>query len=413
MSVLLFWYDNPHKGDFYDKEKGTFTICRTQEDIQEQACNQIDVKTIHDVAVPFLQLFGFLDIKEKMYGNIYTIHIRRVEQAFAAFSKSAQTLKQFLKSSLQLEKFLIELTEDELEKTLINKRKLLFQLEKVLIRNREISNCKRGRKPRPQAMAAANSSEGEIYRDSIEIDTKRNKGGAFAPADFLPSEEIESAEDDEPTAYRLPAIKLNGKTPSQQTLPPVEPAAPETPAVGGSSKSAQEAAPEEKKETAKQRKARLDKRKDEILALYCELLGRKIVRTKDNLDGAKLLAESDATDAEITQTYQTYKDHSFWGRQLHLRNIARLLDTTVTSGNGHIPTAAKPKARPKPEDRNVSIFETDPYWQVWGRPGEDQEWIWWQGEFCTPEEADERGYGGGFGLYEGHAPQQQQYGGVH
>jgi hypothetical protein len=68
----------------------------------------------------------------------------------------------------------------------------------------------------------------------------------------------------------------------------------------------------------------------------------------------------------------------------------------------------KPRKRPRPEDKNISIFEYDPSWQVWKRQGEDQEWIWWQGEFWTPEEADERGYDGGAGLYVGHAQLQQE-----
>src|SRR5258707_8001672 len=113
------------------------------------------------------------------------------------------------------------------------------------------------------------------------------------------------------------------------------------------------------KETAKQKKARLDKRKEEILALYCQLLDRKIVRSKDNLEGARLLAESEASDAEITQTYQTYKDHAFWGSQLHLKNIARLLDTTVSKA---IPTtSAKPvdvyTAASMDKERNQRNYE--------------------------------------------------------
>ncbi len=68
----------------------------------------------------------------------------------------------------------------------------------------------------------------------------------------------------------------------------------------------------------------------------------------------------------------------------------------------------KPRKRPKPEDKNISIFETNPYWQGWQRPGEDQEWIWWKGEFCTLEEANERGYNDGGGLYVQSAQRQQE-----
>ena len=459
LSVLLFWYDNPHKGDFYDAEKGTFTVCRTQEDIEQQACNQIDVKTIHDVAVPFLQLFGFLDIKEKMFGNLYTLDIRHVEDAFAALGKGAEYLKGFLLSSLQLEKFLIELTEDQLEKTLIDKRFLLLQLEKVLIQNREISNCKRGRKPRSQAPLVTDFRNTEIIRDSIEIDTKRDSG-AFAPSDFLPQEEFQishivfehcagnetlyyhsacvdghygasegmvltavgedrapqgaicgmcqsnvhlapfsTSEDDNETSYHIaestignivkPALTLPSKMPSQQTpgtgaLPSVaeppqfgrshgitsdqaisapssrnpEPAQADFPPAGsvasGASTAQATGEPEkpvqqalstttegnvaqertQEKETAKQKKARLERRRDEIIVLHCQLLGRNVVRSKDELEGARLMAEAGSTDAEITLTYNAYKDHTFWGPQLTLKNVAKLLDTTVRRING-------------------------------------------------------------------------------
>src|SRR5712672_2745684 len=60
LSTLLFWYDNPHKFDTYQGDD--FTLCRTQAAISEQACRQIDVKTIHDTAVPLLQLLGYLSV---------------------------------------------------------------------------------------------------------------------------------------------------------------------------------------------------------------------------------------------------------------------------------------------------------------------------------------------------------------
>lgn len=257
-----------------------------------------------------------------------------------------------------------------------------------------------------------------LYYPNLSI--TNNNSGAFAPADFLPEKEDDFSEEDEPppTEHRLPAIKLNGHA-QQISLParvaqqpPVayedheqpdgattevdsEPRpSPEKPVQQASSTMT------EGKETAKQKKARIEKRKSEIIALYCELLGRKkIVLSKDNLDGAKLLAEAESSDAEITTTYKAYKEDKFWGKQLHLKNIAKLLDTTVTSGNNMPAAPAKPKARPTLEEIDVSIFLVDKQFRVYQRKGDDQEWILWEGEFCTPEEADERGYMGGFGLY--------------
>src|SRR5438876_10690963 len=63
LSTLLFWHDTPWKFDTYDEKEQTFTMCRTQAAIEEQACHQIDVKTIHDTAVPLLQLLGYLTVK--------------------------------------------------------------------------------------------------------------------------------------------------------------------------------------------------------------------------------------------------------------------------------------------------------------------------------------------------------------
>ncbi len=55
----------------------------------------------------------------------------------------------------------------------------------------------------------------------------------------------------------------------------------------------------------------------------------------------------------------------------------------------------KPQSRPTLDE----VECIDERWCVYKRPGDDQEWILWQGELCTPEEADERGYAGGGGLY--------------
>jgi hypothetical protein len=167
LSTFLFWYDHPRNGDVYDGD--FFTICRTQAEIEEQACNQISVKTIHDAAVPVLCLLGYLDVQEKMNGNIYKINIKRIIAAFAAYDQGNKQLKEFIKSASQLENSLIEITPNELENSLINKRNLQLQLEKVLIRIRESSNCKRGRKPRKQATPDSEISSLENSRDLRDI----------------------------------------------------------------------------------------------------------------------------------------------------------------------------------------------------------------------------------------------------
>lgn len=170
LSAFLFWYDYPRNGDTC--QDGKFTICRTQTDIEHAACNQIDVKTIHDTAVPFLQLFGYLTVKEKMNGNIYIIDIDRVIAAFAAFEGGDKSLRDFLKSSLQLESALIIIPQNELEATLNNKRQLYLQLERVLIATRADSNCKRGRKPKREAALEAEKKHTETL-ETLEITRER------------------------------------------------------------------------------------------------------------------------------------------------------------------------------------------------------------------------------------------------
>jgi hypothetical protein len=168
LSTFLFWYEHPHQFDTY--QGNDFTVCRTQARIEEQACNQIDAKTIHDTAVPLLTLLGYLTVKEKMNGNLYTIHMDRITAAYTAYEQGEKALKAFLISSLQLESAPIRIPDDELESILINKKRLYLQLELVLIAIGADSNCKRGRKPRPKATQEAISENDrllEIEENSI------------------------------------------------------------------------------------------------------------------------------------------------------------------------------------------------------------------------------------------------------
>lgn len=55
--------------------------------------------------------------------------------------------------------------------------------------------------------------------------------------------------------------------------------------------------------------------------------------------------------------------------------------------------------------RNAAVLDfskavcIDTQFRVYQVPGDDREWILWEGEYLSPEEADKRGYNGGFGLY--------------
>src|SRR6266704_244077 len=197
LSTLLFWYDNPWKLDTYDEKEQTFTMCRTQAAIEEQACHQIDVKTIHDTAVPLLQLLGYLTVKEKMNGNIYILHMDRIFAAYAAYEQGTEKLKSYLKASLQLESALIKMNDAELESALINKRGLYLQLERVLIVTRADSNCKRGRKPKPQETSEAISEDTENIREYRENNNRE-----------------ESTGEQSDTATSAPSLPLDALTPS-------------------------------------------------------------------------------------------------------------------------------------------------------------------------------------------------------
>src|SRR2546430_172638 len=176
LSTFLFWLEYPHTGDFYDEKSQTFTMRRTQADIEKQSCKQIDTKTIHDTAVPLLQLLRYLTVKEKMGGNLYILHGDRINAAYAV-CRNPEALHDFLKSLLQLESALIKIPDDQLEPTLINKRALYFQLERILIATRADSNCQRGRKRKPQASTDGQIPPIESNRDLLEINTEREERG--------------------------------------------------------------------------------------------------------------------------------------------------------------------------------------------------------------------------------------------
>ena len=154
-------------------QDASFRIYRKQSQLVKDMVGEITEKTLHDVAVPCLQLLGYLDIEEYPGMNCYILHIDRILRGITAYT---QDLKD--KTCCQLEKFLIELPQLEevlisvksLEKFLIDKKNFQLALEKVLIDNRKSSNCHRGRKPRTEA-----GSEGKIETPKIYRDIKESK----------------------------------------------------------------------------------------------------------------------------------------------------------------------------------------------------------------------------------------------
>ncbi len=175
----------------------SFSIYRKQWQLVDDLCGELTEKTIHNIAIPWLQLLGYLDIEEFQGGNRYDVNLEQVKQALSLYEpeKEEQSqLEKFLIAHLQIEKFLIDL---QLEKFPIDKKLFLLALEKVLIANRKISNCQRGRKPRLEVPL---EGESEVPQNLEEDSKKEKEEGAHAPASVL---------DFETRGKRITAGRLN------------------------------------------------------------------------------------------------------------------------------------------------------------------------------------------------------------
>jgi hypothetical protein len=151
----------------------TYRIYRKQSQLVDDMCGEMTEKTLHDVAVPMLQFLGYLDIEEDLKSNCYIVNLEGVTEALSHYDSKeglSPQLEKFLIEHMQLEKFLI--TSEEIKAALVNKKNFQLQLEKVLIRNRNISNCKRGRKPRSEAGSDGNPKPPKNIRDNKEKERK-------------------------------------------------------------------------------------------------------------------------------------------------------------------------------------------------------------------------------------------------
>ena len=171
----------------------SYRIFRRQAQLVDDMCGEMTEKTLHDVAVPMLQVMGYLDLEEYMQSNCYIVNIEQVQQAlnlYSPTSKDQTQLEKFLIKGMQLEKFLI--TSDELEKFLIDKKNFQSGLEKVLIWNRNTSNCRRGRKSNGQARSKGKirtpkNIKEESKKDKEEEDTEQPQSDPTNEASATPS----------------------------------------------------------------------------------------------------------------------------------------------------------------------------------------------------------------------------------
>ncbi len=345
----------------------SFSIYRKQWQLVDDLCGELTEKTIHDTAIPWLQLLGYLDIEEFQGGNRYDVNLEQVKQALSLYEpdkKEQCQLEKFLIAHLQLEKFLID---EQLEKFPIDKKKFLLLLEKVLIANRSFSHCQRGRKLKPEA---ALNDESEAPQNLEEDSKKEKEEGAHAPAPVLDFETrgkritagrlnvvaatetvshiASDAIGNETPTEKLPITRLQQQmTPSgaaQDDAAPATAASPQSPSSGSRASgltithaptsppasqgklSIKEDEPVVKVETAAQILKRQERRRDEYLKIYGEEIGRKPSRSKDNLDGAMLCAQDEVQEEDFRQTIRAIRADDYLAKNLSVAFVYKKLD---------------------------------------------------------------------------------------
>ncbi len=107
-------------------------------------------------------------------------------------------------------------------------------------------------------------------------------------------------------------------------------------------------------ETAAQIRKRVDRRADDLLALYCALMEDKVTRSKENMDAMRELAQLDRTDEEVTLVMRNILDDpdDFLARQLTPRKLAtnftarlRTVRGNQAKRNGHTSPAQEEPPR--------------------------------------------------------------------
>jgi hypothetical protein len=172
----------------------SFRIYRKQSQLVRDMVNEITEKTLHDVAVPSLQLLGYMDIEEYPGMNCYILHIDRILRGIAAYTQDLKDnthcqLEKFLMEAPALEKFLMSVK--SLEKFLVHKKNFQSALEKVLMDNRKSSNYHRGRKPRSEATSKGKIETPESNRENLEKVSKKEEATDSLTPSSTPSLSVE------------------------------------------------------------------------------------------------------------------------------------------------------------------------------------------------------------------------------
>lgn len=226
LSLLLYYARNCRE------DEATFTLTCTQSDLLRDLIGEMDVKTLHNVAIPVLRLLGYVDVNGSSYRYEYIVDVALAQHAIDHSGDSKQ-LEKILIASIrqQLGKFpeQLEILPNELGK-------ILIELEKFLIPFRKIPNSSRGRKPCSQVRLEP-LSESPRWIENNKIDKITGDVGVFAeretpPASSslqwipdlledttpLPADENHSQFStpdmdevdisDAPTVHRMPAIRI-------------------------------------------------------------------------------------------------------------------------------------------------------------------------------------------------------------
>lgn len=145
-------------------------------------------------------------------------------------------------------------------------------------------------------------------------------------------------------------------------------------------------------ETPAQIKKRIDRRKADIFALYARLTNvSKVVKSKENQDGADMLTDIDATDEDITIAVEEIQKDAFWAKQMSLRVVANQLQSRVNDrkkrSNGQSPgttVSGLPRwTPPGSETKNQSnhcLYSDEELEQI-----SDRQWAKIQAGLASPE----------------------------
>ena len=358
LSLLLYYARN------CSEDQAEYTFSCTQDELIEGLIDEMDVKTLHRSAIPVLRLLGYLDVDGSSYRYHYTIHLDLIRHLLGNYKDKQKVSKiivismveQLEKLPTEIDKFPIVFSLQQLEKCLneidkcpIELDKLPIELEKCLIPFRQMSNSKRGRKPRLEAIPKPQFRKPQIIESNKNNKNTRDLGvSATAPTQTSLLSEKKPVNNAEAPTEKLPVVRPPTPEPSKPPVtfrPPKRPKPPES---------------EDQKQSEAARKRAVTQRIQEIRTLYNTLMRREVTWSRDNQEGAKQLAESkDATDEDIKATVKDILKDRFWGPQITLKVVAKKIDARVvthqpTPSNGHMP--AMP--RDKNETRVISSFGT-------------------------------------------------------